>query len=86
MLYAQTSLMSKFSLLLQKSVIARGLLEGIAEKENIVPVLMNFSAQTSSKRVQEILEGKLEKKRKTILGKYSILCKYDCKRLPGQRK
>ncbi|XP_071825285.1 dynein axonemal heavy chain 6-like isoform X2 [Apostichopus japonicus] len=51
-----------------KSVIARGLLEGIAEKENIVPVLMNFSAQTSSQRVQEIVEGKLEKKRKTILG------------------
>lgn len=31
---------------------------------------MNFSAQTSSQRVQEIIEGKLEKKRKTILGEF----------------
>ncbi|XP_054751474.2 dynein axonemal heavy chain 6-like isoform X1 [Lytechinus pictus] len=51
-----------------KSVIARALLEGIQEKANYVPIFMNFSAQTSSQRTQEIIEGKLEKKRKTILG------------------
>ncbi|XP_071788570.1 dynein axonemal heavy chain 6-like isoform X3 [Asterias amurensis] len=51
-----------------KSVIARGLLDNISEKANYVPVFMNFSAQTTSIRTQEIIEGKLEKKRKTILG------------------
>ncbi|XP_038058163.1 dynein heavy chain 6, axonemal-like isoform X3 [Patiria miniata] len=51
-----------------KSVIARGLLDGISEKVNYVPVYINFSAQTTSIRTQEIIEGKLEKKRKTILG------------------
>lgn len=35
---------------------------------------MNFSAQTSSQRTQEMIEVKLEKKRKNILG----LCRYIC--------
>ncbi|KAL5020432.1 hypothetical protein ScPMuIL_003324 [Solemya velum] len=51
-----------------KSVTARGLLNSISEKQNYVPVFINFSAQTSSKRTQEMIEGKLEKKRKTALG------------------
>lgn len=34
-----------------------------------VPVFMNFSAQTSSVRTQEMVESKMEKKRKNILGK-----------------
>ncbi|XP_070535810.1 dynein axonemal heavy chain 6-like isoform X2 [Ptychodera flava] len=51
-----------------KSVIARGLLNNIQDKENYVPVFINFSAQTSSNRTQEMIEGKLEKKRKNILG------------------
>ena len=51
-----------------KSVIAKGCLGGIAEKENYVPIFLNFSAQTSSNRTQEMIEGKLEKKRKNILG------------------
>ncbi|XP_022090689.1 dynein heavy chain 6, axonemal-like isoform X2 [Acanthaster planci] len=51
-----------------KSVIARGLLDGISEKASYAPVFINFSAQTTSIRTQEIIEGKLEKKRKTILG------------------
>ena len=51
-----------------QSVIARGLLNDIAEKCSYVPVFMNFSAQTSSARSQEMIESKLEKKRKNILG------------------
>ncbi|KAL4640265.1 dynein heavy chain 6, axonemal [Arapaima gigas] len=51
-----------------KSVVARGLLNSIQEKAGYVPVFINFSAQTSSARTQEIIESKLEKKRKNILG------------------
>uniref|UniRef100_A0A8C5LU47 Dynein axonemal heavy chain 6 n=1 Tax=Leptobrachium leishanense TaxID=445787 RepID=A0A8C5LU47_9ANUR len=51
-----------------KSVVARGLLNRIQEEASYVPVYINFSAQTSSARTQEIIESKLEKKRKTILG------------------
>lgn len=52
-----------------KSVIAKGLLNRIQESAGYVPVYLNFSAQTSSARTQEIIESKLERKRKNILGK-----------------
>uniref|UniRef100_A0A670K2Q2 Dynein axonemal heavy chain 6 n=1 Tax=Podarcis muralis TaxID=64176 RepID=A0A670K2Q2_PODMU len=51
-----------------KSVVARALLNRIQEEAGYVPVYLNFSAQTSSIRTQEIIESKLEKKRKNILG------------------
>ncbi|XP_077201567.1 dynein axonemal heavy chain 6 isoform X2 [Paroedura picta] len=51
-----------------KSVVARGLLNRIQDEAGYVPVYLNFSAQTSSSRTQEIIESKLEKKRKNILG------------------
>lgn len=51
-----------------KSVIARDLLLTIAKKADYLPVFLNFSAQTSSLRVQEMIEAKLEKKRKNVLG------------------
>ncbi|KAF6321024.1 dynein axonemal heavy chain 6 [Rhinolophus ferrumequinum] len=51
-----------------KSVIAKGLLNNIQESAGYVPVYLNFSAQTSSARTQEIIESKLERKRKNILG------------------
>ena len=51
-----------------KSVIAKGQLLNMQDKGFYLPVTLNFSAQTSSKRTQEIIESKLEKKRKTILG------------------
>lgn len=52
-----------------KSVVARSLLNKIQDEAGYVPVYLNFSAQTSSSRTQEIIESKLEKKRKNILGK-----------------
>lgn len=51
-----------------KSVIARGMLNDVGLKSGYVPVFLNFSAQTNSNRTQEMIEGKLEKKRKTIMG------------------
>ncbi|XP_075157385.1 dynein heavy chain at 16F [Haematobia irritans] len=35
---------------------------------NIVPIQINFSAQTSSQRTQEMIEGPLEKRKRTQLG------------------
>ena len=51
-----------------QSVIAKGILNELQERSNVVGVVINFSAQTSSGRTQEIIESKLEKKRKTVLG------------------
>ncbi|KAK7497834.1 hypothetical protein BaRGS_00010968 [Batillaria attramentaria] len=51
-----------------KSVIARGTLMNISDRQNYVPVFINFSAQTSSMRTQEMIESKLEKRRKNIIG------------------
>lgn len=48
--------------------MARALLNSVQEKAGYVSVYINFSAQTSSARTQEIIESKLEKKRKNILG------------------
>ena len=56
-----------------QSVVAKGLLTDISDKANYVPIMMNFSAQTSSQRTQEMIEVKLEKKRKNILGLYSLM-------------
>ena len=52
-----------------QSVVARGHLNNISERANYVPVFINFSAQTSSKRTQEMIESKLEKRRKNVIGK-----------------
>ncbi|XP_043475594.1 dynein axonemal heavy chain 6 isoform X1 [Leptopilina heterotoma] len=51
-----------------KSVIAKVVLRTLQHSGLWVPVVMNFSAQTSSGRIQEILELKLEKKKRTMLG------------------
>ncbi|KAF5287317.1 hypothetical protein FQR65_LT02190 [Abscondita terminalis] len=51
-----------------KSVIAKQVLNALFESNLWMPITLNFSAQTSSARTQEILEGKLEKRKKTLLG------------------
>ncbi|KAJ9576326.1 hypothetical protein L9F63_006826, partial [Diploptera punctata] len=51
-----------------KSVIAKAVLDKLSAEGNYIPVGLNFSAQTSSARTQEILEMKLEKRKKTLLG------------------
>lgn len=50
-----------------KSAIAQNALERLREK-NFVPFTINFSAQTQAIDTQLLIEGKLEKKRKTRLG------------------
>ena len=52
-----------------KSVVVRDLLEKLAVNKNYLPVYMNFSAQTSSIRTQELIESRLEKKGRNCIGK-----------------
>lgn len=51
-----------------KTAVARSTLDNIYESCNYVAVFINFSAQTSSNRTQEMIVGKLEKRRKNVLG------------------
>jgi dynein heavy chain len=51
-----------------KSVVAVNCLAQLEEKGSVIPVTMNFSAQTTALQTQEIIESKLEKKGKTRLG------------------
>lgn len=44
------------------------MLDNLEKSELWVPIILNFSAQTTSLRTQEILELKLEKKKKALLG------------------
>lgn len=50
-----------------KSVIAKQILSKLSAG-NVIPVFINFSAQTSSMRTQEMIEARLEKRKKTLLG------------------
>ena len=51
-----------------KTAIVQDLLSKNAKSKNTVPVSVVFSAQTSSVQTQTMIEGKLEKRRKTIFG------------------
>lgn len=51
-----------------KSVVAKSVLTKLYQTGKFVPITLNFSAQTSSARTQEMLELKLEKRKKTLLG------------------
>lgn len=50
-----------------KSVIMRALLSKLSQ-ETAIPVVINFSAKTSSARTQETIEARLEKRKRTLLG------------------
>ncbi|KAI5730401.1 hypothetical protein M8J76_013302 [Diaphorina citri] len=51
-----------------KTVVARSILNKLLASNTWAALTINFSAQTSSARTQEILEGKLDKRTKTLLG------------------
>ncbi|KAF4731031.1 hypothetical protein FOZ62_000444, partial [Perkinsus olseni] len=51
-----------------KSVILANLLNRMKVHSAVVPVTMTLSAQSNASRIQLTMEGKLEKKRKTLLG------------------
>lgn len=51
-----------------KSVITKVVLNDLEDTELWVPITLIFSAQTTSGRTQEILELKLERRRRTALG------------------
>lgn len=50
-----------------KSVLARGALRRL-QQYDVLPVFINFSAQTSSINTQDMIEARLEKRRRTLLG------------------
>jgi len=51
-----------------KSVIVHDCIGGMAKKDQTVSCVINFSAQSSSARTEQMLELKLEKKRKGLYG------------------
>jgi len=51
-----------------KSVVMKNCLDQLETSSSVLPVTINFSAQTDARRTQEIIESKLEKKGKTKLG------------------
>ncbi|KAI8907759.1 dynein heavy chain and region D6 of dynein motor-domain-containing protein [Powellomyces hirtus] len=51
-----------------KSIIVQNMLNRCCKPYGWVPVALNFSAQTNSAQTQQIMELKLEKKRKNIMG------------------
>lgn len=51
-----------------KSVVIQNSLARFQDEKDIVPILINFSAQTSSTRTQQAIEDKLEKKKRTLFG------------------
>jgi len=51
-----------------KSVVISKCLQIMQEEKDVVPVFVNFSAQTSSLRTQQSIEDKLEKKKRTLFG------------------
>ncbi|XP_050078309.1 dynein axonemal heavy chain 6 [Anopheles maculipalpis] len=50
-----------------KSVLAREILNRLMQRD-VIPIFVNFSAQSESARTQEIIESRLERRKKTLLG------------------
>uniref|UniRef100_A0A336LHG4 CSON012522 protein n=1 Tax=Culicoides sonorensis TaxID=179676 RepID=A0A336LHG4_CULSO len=50
-----------------KSVLAKVVLQKLSLSD-VIPTFLNFSAQTNSARTQEMIEARLEKRKKTMLG------------------
>uniref|UniRef100_A0A182JL82 AAA+ ATPase domain-containing protein n=1 Tax=Anopheles atroparvus TaxID=41427 RepID=A0A182JL82_ANOAO len=50
-----------------KSVLAREILQRLMQRD-VIPIFVNFSAQSESARTQEIIESRLERRKKTLLG------------------
>eukprot|EP00767_Chilomastix_cuspidata_P003405 gnl/Chilomastix_cuspidata/3528.p1 GENE.gnl/Chilomastix_cuspidata/3528~~gnl/Chilomastix_cuspidata/3528.p1 ORF type:complete len:4397 (+),score=382.77 gnl/Chilomastix_cuspidata/3528:1904-13192(+) len=50
-----------------KTVIVQQLLNTLSDKNKVLPIPINFSAQTPSKRTQEMIEVKMETRRKKIM-------------------
>lgn len=50
-----------------KSVLAKSILTQLSQAD-VIPIFMTFSAQTSSVRTQEMVESRLEKRKRTLLG------------------
>ncbi|KAJ8895805.1 hypothetical protein PR048_001143 [Dryococelus australis] len=57
----------KMLLSVGKSVIIREVLTRLSVVGPYMPITINFSAQTSSACTQEILESKLDRKRRTLM-------------------
>ena len=51
-----------------KTAIVSDTLDRLRATSDVVPVFVNFSAQTTAISTQELIEGRLEKKRKTRFG------------------
>jgi dynein heavy chain len=51
-----------------KTMIAKAALNKLSSQGEYIPVKLCFSAQTSSARTQKIMELKLEKRKRTLLG------------------
>uniref|UniRef100_A0A182FSK0 AAA+ ATPase domain-containing protein n=1 Tax=Anopheles albimanus TaxID=7167 RepID=A0A182FSK0_ANOAL len=50
-----------------KSMLAREVLNRLMQND-VIPIMVNFSAQSESARTQQIIESRLERRKKTLLG------------------
>jgi dynein heavy chain len=51
-----------------KSAFINNMIDGILDKTKFTPIFVNFSAQTTANQTQDIIDGKLGKRRKGVFG------------------